>query len=119
MFFTVCASSLMTEGAVNPRPSFSNAALVAILTILDAKAGPYSKSQSAHTDAVPARISPMPPHLFLPPSVRTMNDRSLPKMMSLGPLIINLKCGNACLQEIYVISSLESLLRKISSRSIL
>lgn len=42
MFFTVCANYFMTEGAVKPRPSFSNAALVANLTILEAKAGPYS-----------------------------------------------------------------------------
>ena len=100
MFFTVSANSLITDGAVSPRPSFSNAALVASLTIRDASAGPYSKSQSEQTDAAPARMSPMPPHLFFPPSVRTTNERSLPRMMSLCPLMRSLKWGKACLHDI-------------------
>jgi hypothetical protein len=64
-------------------------------------------------------MSPIPPHRFFPPSVRTTKDRSLPRMMSCGPLMSSLKCGKACLHEISYISSRESEPLSISSTSIL
>jgi hypothetical protein len=82
---TVCGISRMTFGAVSPRPSASNANLVAILTILAASTNPYSRSQKLQTAAVPATISPIPPERLLPPSVLTIYDRLLVSTRSYFP----------------------------------
>lgn len=74
IYFTLFASYRMMHGAVNPRPSFSNPFRVAIRTTRDASTGPKSKSHSENTEFTPAKMSPIPPHLFMPPSVLTTNE---------------------------------------------
>lgn len=113
MLFTVLASYFITFGAVSPLPYFSNAECVANLTILDAKAGPYSKSHNEHTEVTPAKMSPIPPHRFFPPSVRTMKDLSFPIIISCVPLITSLKWGNAYLLGNSVISYYDEYLFEI------
>lgn len=80
----------MIFGAVNPLPYFQYAFLVAILTIVEAKAGPYSKFQYAHVATAPDKISPIPPHLLNPPSTPTAMFLG-PKSMSFYPLTNNEK----------------------------
>ncbi len=63
---------------------------MAILTIEEAKAGPYSKFQYAHVATAPERISPMPPHLLKPPSMPTAIFLG-PKRMSFSPLTKSVK----------------------------
>lgn len=53
--------------AVKLLPYLSNPLFVAILTIIDANAGPYSKSHSEHAATDPAKISPIFALLFGPP----------------------------------------------------
>jgi len=67
-----------------------NAVLVAYFVILLAKMGPKSWFQNVQTPVIPAKISPIPLHLFLPPSISQINDL-LPKIMSLLPFKIAVK----------------------------
>ena len=92
-------------GAVSPRPYFSNATLVAVFTIFEARAKPYSSFQRPQTATVPERRSPIPPHLLFPPSVLTIKDLLLVNMRSYLPLIIMEKEGISCFSGISVISS--------------
>ena len=107
----------ITLGAVIPRPYCSYAIRVAILTILEARAGPYSKSHNAQTEVTPANKSPIPPHLFLPPYVRIMKDRSFPRTTSYSPLINILKFLVTKDEDISLISSLDSLYFRMASKS--
>ena len=92
-------------GAVIPLPYFTNANLVATLTILEAKANPYYSFQRPQTATVPDKISPIPPHLLVPPSVLTIKDLLLIKIRSYLPLMNMEKYGISCFSGISVISS--------------
>jgi len=78
-----------------------NADLVAYFVILLAKMGPKSWFQKVHTPAIPAKISPIPLHLFFPPSISQINDL-LPKIMSLLPFKIAVKFGKEISEVISV-----------------
>ena len=83
-------SSFIILGAVKDLPYFSYAFFVAILTILDDSTGPSSKCHCEQTEVTPAKISPIPAHLFLPPIVLTAYDY-FPRIISSSPLIISVK----------------------------
>lgn len=106
MLFTTCVSSSMTIGAVVPLPYFSKAFLVAIRTILDAKTSPYVKSHDAQTAIAPDRMSPNPPHLFLPPSVLMIKDFWLLRMRSSLPFMNSVMPSHPLTPSIYCNSSL-------------
>ena len=89
---TVLGNSAMIEGAVNALPHLSNAAFVAYFVILLANIGPKSWSQKVHTPVIPANISPIPPHRFLPPYRSQMKD-FLPKIISFLPFNTTVKSG--------------------------
>jgi hypothetical protein len=91
------------QGAVSDLPCLSKAAFVAYFVILLAKIGPKSSSQNVHTPVTPAKMSPIPPHLFLPPSKSHIND-FLPNIMSFLPFKTTVKFGLENLSVIYVIS---------------
>ena len=93
---TTCGNYFIMFGAVSPRPYFSNAILVAIFTTLEAKANPYSSFQRPQTATAPDTISPIPPHLLLPPSVLTIKDLLLVKMRSYLPLMNMENDGISC-----------------------
>lgn len=109
---TALDSSFTMHGAVRDRPSFSNARHVAFRTILDANTGPSSKFQSEQAEVTPANISPMPPHLFCPPIVRTTKDLG-PKITSSSPLITTVYSwslryfyGNSCTSSLFFSNSI-------------
>lgn len=106
IFRTTFESSSITEGAVIPLPSRSNADLVARRIRQAAKGGPYDKSHKLQAAVAPAKISPKPPHLLQPPSVPTKKDLSLSIIMSIFPLIKSLKGGFSLFPGSYIISSL-------------
>lgn len=89
-YFTVPTSSSMILGAVKPLPSLAYALWVAILTIVDARAGPYSKFQYAQVATAPDKMSPIPPHLLNPPSIPTAIFLG-PKRISFSPLTNKVK----------------------------
>lgn len=100
---TVLGSYAIIHGAVSDLPCLSKAAFVASFVILLAKIGPKSSSQNVHTPVIPANISPIPPHLFLPPYKSQIND-FFPNIISFRPFKTTVKLGFEKMSVIYVIS---------------
>lgn len=84
--FIVDTISLIIHIAVKLLPYLSYPLLVAILTMIEAKAGPYSKSHSEHAATEPAKMSPIFALLFGPPWTE-ITKFFAPKIISFGPLI--------------------------------
>lgn len=101
--FITLGSYFIIEGAVKLLPYYKNASLVAVFTILEAKTGPYVSFQKVQTANAPLKISPIPPHLFNPPSVLTTNDLSLPSMISYSPFMKIVKVLSYFKPNIYYI----------------